>query len=293
MHRTSLLTAWAAAMALSTSHLLAQAAPAPGLPPPPPPPDLFPKKNSPAATPAAPAPAAPAPVAVPRATPAPPPLPPPPQPGPWKTLFDGKSITGLRGLEKPDFLKAGWKIEDGALALTKDIKQSGKKTGGDLMTTEAYTDFELDFSWKMGVSGDSGVMYLARGGLGQKPVGHEFQLIDDVRNPDGLKGGEIKRTGSLYGILPPGENKELHDGAWNDARLIVQGNHVEHWINDAKVLEYDLSSMALQKSVMASRAKVPQGFGTKFKAPLIFLDQGEDISFRNIKIRLLPPAPPQ
>ncbi len=272
------------AAALFPVAVFAQAAPAPGLPPPPPPPDLFPKNTRPAAPPA-PA-ATPAPV-VPRATPLPTPA---PQPGPWKTLFDGKAITGLRGLEKPEFLKAGWKIEDGALALMKEIKQSGRQTGGDLMTTEAYSDFELSFAWKMGVSGDSGVMYLARGGLGQKPVGHEFQLIDDVRNPDGLKGGPIKRTGGLYGILPPGENKQLNDGAWNEARLIIQGNHVEHWINDEKVLEYELGSQALQKAVMASRAHVPPGFGTKFKTPLIFLDQGEDISFRNIKIRLLPPA---
>ncbi len=251
------------------------------IPPPPPPPDLFPPGTRPAV------PVAPVVPPVPRATPAPPP---PPQPGPWKTLFDGKSITGLRGLEKPDFLKAGWRIEDGALILTKEVKQSGKQTGGDLMTTEAYQDFELSFAWKMGVSGDSGVMYLARAGLGQKPVGHEFQLIDDVRNPDGLKGGPIKRTGSLYEILPPNDEKQLNDGAWNEARLIVQGNHVEHWINGAKVLEYELGSIDLQKTVMASRVRVPTGFGHKFKAPIIFLDQGEDIAFRNIKIRLLPPV---
>ncbi|MES2570164.1 MAG: DUF1080 domain-containing protein, partial [Verrucomicrobiota bacterium] len=124
---------------------------------------------------------------------------------------------------------------------------------------------------------------------GQKPTGHEFQLIDDVRNPDGLKGGPLKRTGALYGILPPGENKELHDAKWNEGRLVVQGNHIEHWINGEKVLEYDLESPALQKAMSASQAKLPLGFGRKLKAPIMLLDQGEDVAFRNLKIRQISP----
>lgn len=246
-----------ALLALGSS-AFAQNAVAPGTPPPPPPPDLVPKPAE-------------------------------PQAGPWKSLFDGKTITGLRGLQKSDFLHAGWKIVDGELSLTKEIKQSGRITGGDLMTTEAYDNFELSWAYKLGTSGNSGVLYLARAGLGQQPVGHEFQLIDDVRNPDGLKGGPIKRTGALYGILPPGENKQLNDSGWNHARLIVQGNHVEHWLNDEKVLEYELGSAELKSAVAASKAKVPNGFGMKFKSPILFLDQGEDVAFRNIKIRQLPP----
>src|SRR4051794_10536972 len=66
-----------------------------------------------------------------------------PEPGPWKVLFDGKTVNGLRGLQKPDFLKAGWKIEDGALTLTKTIEQTGKQTGGDLITADSYTDFDF------------------------------------------------------------------------------------------------------------------------------------------------------
>src|SRR5262245_54808090 len=77
--------------------------------------------------------------------------------GPWKVLFDGKTVTGLRGLQKADFLKAGWKIEDGALVLPKSIDQTGKVTGGDLATTESFTDFDFSFQWKLTVSGDSGI----------------------------------------------------------------------------------------------------------------------------------------
>ncbi|RYD72200.1 MAG: DUF1080 domain-containing protein, partial [Verrucomicrobiaceae bacterium] len=148
-------------------------------------------------------------------------------PGPWKVLFDGKAVTGLRGLQKPDFLKAGWKIQEGALVLTKSVDQAGKATGGDLITAEAFTDFDFIFEWKLTVSADTGILYLARGGLGQKPTGMEFQLIDDVHHPDGLKGGPIKRTGALYGLLEPTENPKVDDKGWNEGRLIVRGNHVE------------------------------------------------------------------
>ncbi len=210
----------------------------------------------------------------------------------WKLLFDGKKVTGLRGLQKADFLKAGWKIQGGALLLPKEVKDSGNVTGGDLITTEAFVDFEFSFDWKLAVSGDAGVLYLARAGPGQKPSGCEFQLIDDLRHPDGMKGGPLHRTGGLYGILPPGENKELADGGWNHGRLLVRGNHVEHWINDAKVLEYVLGGAALQNGMLASKKRFGPGFGTKFKSPILLLDQGEEVAFRNLKVRLITQTAP-
>jgi len=246
-------------------------------PPPPPPPPLAPvSKTTPAAPPATPAAAAtPAPVQ--------------PQAGAWKTLFDGKTLTGFRGLQKPDFLKAGWKIEDGALVLPKEIKDSGKVTGGDLVTTEAYTDFEFLFEWKLTISADTGVLYLARAAAGQKPVGCEFQIIDDVRNPDGLKGGPPKRTGALYGLLPAGENKRLNDAQWNEGMLRIKGMRVEHWVNQQKVLEYELGSSALRTAITSLKPRPPVSFGTKFKSPLLLLDQGEEVAFRNLRIRTIPP----
>ena len=216
---------------------------------------------------------------------------PEPAPAPWKPIFEGNTVTGLKGLQKPDFLKAGWKIRGGTLSLTKEIKESGRKTGGDLITSETYENFELRFEWKLDVSSRGGVMYLVRSNLGSAPVGHLFQLIDDVRHPDGLKGGPIKRTGALYGVLPPGENKRLNDVDWNQGRLLIQGNHVEHWINDEKVLSYDLGSAELKKAALASKEKLGLAFGTKFKSPIVLLDAGENVAFRNIKIRQLPSHP--
>ncbi len=205
-------------------------------------------------------------------------------------LFDGKTVTGLRGLQKSNFLQAGWKVKEGALVLTKSVDQAGKVTGGDLVTTEAFTDFDFIFEFKLTVSADTGILYLARGGLGQKPTGMELQLIDDVHHPDGLKGGPIKRTGALYGIMEPTSAPQIDDKGWNEGRLIVKGNHVEHWINGVKVLEYDLGSPELMAAVKASKMRVPPGFGFKFKSPLVILDQGEEVAFRTLRIRSLAPA---
>jgi hypothetical protein len=207
---------------------------------------------------------------------------------PWKILFDGKSVTGLKGVQKSDFLRNGWKIADGALNLTKTIKETGRVTGGDLATADSFTDFEFAFEWKNSVSGNSGVLYFNRSGLGQKPAGNEFQIIDDVRNPDGLKGGPIRRTGSLYGVLPAAETPRLNDGDWNEGRIVVRSNQVQHWINGTKVLEYTLGP-ELAKTAAASGIKPPFGFGTKNKSPVFLLDQGDEVSFRNLKIRPLAP----
>ena len=274
---------------LLTAVLCAEASgQAPGVPPPLPPPVLFPGGSAP--TPAAPAKSSIAPQAQHSPAPAKPDAAKPiaAQPGPWKHLLDGTTAPGLKGVQKSDFLSAGWKIRGGTLSLSKEIRESGRKTGGDLVTTEAYENFELSFQWKLDVAGRSGVMYLVRPSMGAVPAGHLFPLVDDVRHPDGLKGGPVKRTGSLYGVLPPGGNKRLNDVNWNQGRILVQGNHVEHWINDEPVLSYELGSTELKKAVLACKEKLGMYFGTKFESPIVLLDAGEDIAFRELKIRQLP-----
>ena len=208
--------------------------------------------------------------------------------GGWKLLFDGRTVPGLRGLQKPDFLKAGWEIKDGTLNLPKSVRQSGDVTGGDLVTSEQYGDFEFTFDFKFVASGAGGILYFARGG-GAKPTGHEYQIIDDVHHPDGLKGGPLRRTGALYSVLPPSEDKRLHESdQWNSGAIKVEGNHVEHWLNGRKVLEYDCGSAALMAAVRTNKAKVYLGFGQKIKSSLAILDKGEEIAFRDLKIRSLP-----
>ena len=206
----------------------------------------------------------------------------------WKLLFDGQSAPGLRGLQKREPFKSGWQIKDGQLFLPKEIKAMGKVTGGDLITVEAFLDFEFSFEWKLSVSANTGVRYLARAGTGNAVAGCEYQIIDDVHHPEGLKGGPIRRTGALDGVIPPAADKTLHEpDQWNHGRIVVLGNHVEHWLNGSQVVEFELGSRALAASVQAVKAKVPMGFGTKFKSPLVILDQGDEFALRNLKIRNL------
>ncbi len=208
----------------------------------------------------------------------------------WKLLFDGKKVTGFRGVEKMDFLASGWKIQDGTLVLPKSIDDSGKVTGGDIMTTQQYGDFEFSFEWKLTVSGASGILYGARAGFGQKPFGYQFQIIDDMHHPDGLKGGPIRRTGALYSILPPGDNKKINSDGWNEGRILVQGTHAEHWVNGEKVLEYEFSSprlmQAISAAVRSNNLRVGPGFGAKVVGPIVLLDKGEEVAFRSLKIRV-------
>ena len=216
----------------------------------------------------------------------------------WKLLFDGKTVAGFQGLQKRDFLKEGWEIKDGALSLPKTVRQSGKPTGGDLVSSEQFADFEFKFEFKLAASALSGVLYFARGGTGGKPTGHEYQIIDDVHHPEGLKGGPLFRTGALYGVLPQkaGMNVQMAERAdeeeWNTGMISVLGNHVEHWLNGQKVLEYECGSPALKQAVTANRAKVHPLFGSKIKSSLAILDKGEEIAFRNLKVRPISSTPP-
>jgi len=203
----------------------------------------------------------------------------------WKILFDGKNNYGLRGLTYRDWINRGWKIDHGTLFCVKEIKQMGLVTGGHLITAEQYDDFEFTWEWKSSVSGKSGIMYFAEG-KPDKPLGFIYTIADDTHNPDSLKGGPIKRSGSVYGILPPAEDKKLEEpGQWNKGRILVEGNHVEHWLNGAKVLEFDLGSPQLQKAIAASGVKGGPMLGRKFKTALVIMDDGEEVEFRNLRIR--------
>ena len=221
----------------------------------------------------------------------------------WKLLFDGKRLIGWRGVQKSDPLAAGWKIIDGVLTLPKDVQEMDKQTGGDLATIEAFYDFEFRFEWKSTASANSGVRYLVNMAMGQPPSGLEYQIIDDVHNTLGLKGGPIRRSGALDNVLPVGQNAKLRsadplnkvDEPWNEGRIVVQGARVEHWLNGEKVLEFTLGP---QLRTIAERnyqrdepfATRPHAmFGSKAKSPVVLLDQGMEVSFRNLKIRALAP----
>jgi hypothetical protein len=217
----------------------------------------------------------------------------------WKLLFDGKTFNGLRSYFETMEPSKGWSIEEGCF---KNSKGNGRPRsgGGDIMTAELFTDFDFRFEWSMPQGGNSGVYYLFQerqdkpgvgmymGDDGRSPVGFEYQLLDDERHPDALRNGPIRSTGSLYSLIAPNDSKRLKPaGEFNESRIVVQGKHVEHWLNGAKIVEYDLGSQALIDAIAKSKYKDVPGYGVKTKTRILLQDHGDEVRFRNLKIRAL------
>lgn len=199
----------------------------------------------------------------------------------WKLLFDGQSLKGWRGYKKTTPPGPGWKIEDGLL------KKVAKVHGGDIITGEQFDNFELTWEWRVAIAGNNGVKYLV---TEQRPgaPGHEYQMLDDTGHPDG-KIGPKRQTASFYDVLPPAADKKLNPpGEWNSSRILVQGNHIEHWLNGAKVLAYDLGSDEVKAALAASKFKNAPAFGDKIKGHIMLTDHSDEAWFRNVKIRELP-----
>jgi hypothetical protein len=196
----------------------------------------------------------------------------------WKLLFDGKSTQGWVALGKSTFPEKGWKVEDGEL---RHEKSAG---GGDIVTNNAYTNFELTFEWQIGEAGNSGVKYNLADP--SKNVGFEYQLLDDAKHPDGIKNGTSHQTAALYDLIEPNPARKVSPvGDWNLSRLLVDGNHVEHWINGVQSLSFEIGSPDMQVRISKSKYKKVQNFGAKSASPLLLQDHGDQVKFRNLKIR--------
>jgi len=217
----------------------------------------------------------------------------------WRLLFDGKTFNGWRSYFETMDPSKGWSIEAGCF---KNSKGNGRPRsgGGDIMTAELFTDFDFRFEWSMPPGGNSGVYYLFQerqdkpgigmymGDDGRSPVGFEYQLLDDERHQDALRDGPDRSTGSLYSLIPPNDSKRLKPaGEFNESRIVVQGKRVEHWLNGAKIVEYDLGSPALIDAIAKSKYKDVPGFGAKTKTRILFQDHGDEVRLRNLKIRAL------
>src|SRR2546423_655544 len=148
----------------------------------------------------------------------------------WKLLFDGKTTQGWRSFKKESFPARGWVVEEGWLhCLGKD--------GGDIITESEFDNFELQWEWKQAQSGNSGLKYFITE-TRATPIGHEYQMIDDERDPDAKLAAGKRTTGAFYDVLNPEHAQVKPAGETNQSRVVVRGNRVEHWLNGTKVLDY-------------------------------------------------------
>ena len=195
----------------------------------------------------------------------------------WKLLFDGKTNKGWRSFKKQSFPAEGWLVEEGWLKKIANVR------GGDIVSVDQFTDFELQWEWRLAPKANNGLKYFITEER-DSAVGHEYQMWDDIGKPVNKSS-----TAGFYAVLPPKENKSVKPaGEINHSRVMVQGNHVEHWLNGEKVLEYELGSEEVMAGVAKSKFKNVKDFGTKIKGHILLTDHKDEAWFRNIKIRELP-----
>jgi hypothetical protein len=216
----------------------------------------------------------------------------------WKLLFDGKTFNGWRGIDRDHVPNGLWAIEDGQIKKvnTGDVQKlsDGRPVeGGDLMTTGTFENFELSFEWKINKAGNSGLKYNVSEEMSQKygskfsALGFEYQLLDDG---DEAYKGKLKPSqfsGSLYDLLPAKNTVLKPIGEFNNSMILVNGNHVEHWLNGTKILEFEFGSKELDKAYKVSKFNKIPGFQDKRKAHIVLQNHNDESWFRNIKIRVL------
>lgn len=218
----------------------------------------------------------------------------------WRLLWDGKTTAGWKAAKGDSFPEQGWKIDGGVLSV---LASGGaeSRNGGDIITTEEFSNFELKVDFRITPGANSGIKYFVDPELlkGEgSAIGLEFQILDDERHPDAKMGRDGNRTvGSLYDLIAarnlanPGEPKPARPvGEWNTARILVDGRHVEHWLNGVKVVEYERGSPEFRELVAQSKYAKWPSFGEWPSGPILLQDHGNLVSFRNIKIRELPTA---
>jgi hypothetical protein len=201
----------------------------------------------------------------------------------WTLLFDGKSLSGWRAYKKQDSSGTRWRVEDGMLTLPATRDAGAPEM--DLITTDTYEQFELTWDWKVAPGSNSGLKYFILEDQ-NSAIGHEYQLIDDERHAD-AKIGPHRQTAAFYDVLPAADRPLKPAGEWNTSRIVVRGQTVEHWLNGKKVLQYELNSPTLNAAIEKSKFKGIERFGKRQNGHILVQDHGDQVWFRNIKIRRL------
>lgn len=194
----------------------------------------------------------------------------------WELLFDGRSTAHWRAMGKAEFPRTGWVITNGCLL------KLAKAPGGNIITRAKFTDFEFQWEWRLASNGNSGVKYFIS--EHSNYPGHEYQMVDESRARD-----PRSSTGSFYTIVAPARDMPLPvPGQWNQSRIRVQGNRVEHWLNGRRIVEYECGSDAVRQAAAQSKYRNVPNYGQKIPDSHILLtDHRDETWFRNLKIRRL------
>ena len=208
----------------------------------------------------------------------------------WKLLWDGKTTDGWRGAKMASFPTKGWKIEDGMLKV--EAANGGESAnGGDIITTKKYKNFILRVDFHITDKANSGIKYFVDPDLNKgegSAIGCEYQILDDETHPDaklGVNGN--RKLGSVYDLIPAPGNKRFNKGDFNTAYIIVKGNHVEHWLNGVKLIEYERNNQEWNALVAYSKYKDWPNFGNAAEGNILLQDHGSEVWFKNIKIKEL------
>ena len=196
----------------------------------------------------------------------------------WRLLFDGTSLDAWRGY-KTDAAPIGWRVADGII-----VKDSSAE---DIVTRDSFANFELVMDWKIAKGGNAGIFY-----RGTEEYDHiywsapEYQLLDDANAPDGAS--RLTSAGADYALYPSPAGIEHPAGEWNTARIVVRGNHVEHWMNGKKLLSYTLGSADWAGKVKASKFGKWPNYGKATRGLIgVQGDHSGRLELRNIRIRVL------
>ena len=215
----------------------------------------------------------------------------------WRLLFDGKTLAGWRGLGYDSVPTAHWKVVNGSIMKIPSGKvplmpDGQPMSGGDLMTVDTFGDFEFAFEWKATPGMNSGVKYNVseefslKNASNHAALGFEYQVLDDSLNEDNKIPSH--RAGSLYDLLVPNDQKVLKPvGQWNSSRIVFKGNHGEHWLNGAKIVDFDLGTPRMDSALAKSKYKNIKGFADRRAGHIILQDHNEEVYFRDLKVRVL------